>query len=48
MPLAISETISAPFSLVPDRVPGCEDSNEEDISHLVEDSDKSMSNYNPL
>lgn len=48
MPLAISEVNSAPFSLVPGRVPGYEDSNEEAIFDLVEDSDKCMSNYNLL
>lgn len=46
MPLAIPEVILAPFNLVPSTVLGCEDSSEDTISELVEDSGECMSNSN--
>lgn len=47
MPSAIPEVTSPPFSLIPSTVLGCEDSNKDVISDLVDDSGECMSNYNP-
>ena len=48
MLFAFLEAILAPFSLIPGIELGYEDSNKEAISGLVKDSDKCISDCNPL